>query len=376
MSASIHDVSFRAPRIETEPGESFAPDSRTWQGIPGIERTRAGRTVVCWYSGGPGEGAGNYIVLAVRERDDGTWRDPALVVAPADPRLRCFDPVLWIDPEERLWLFWAQSFGKFNGRFGVWASRCEDPDGDLAAWTDPVRLCDGVMMSKPTVLSTGAWLLPVAVWNHVEPRLPELADLRRSSVLASTDRGETWERRGGADVPHRSFDEHMIVERAEKSLWMLVRTCYGIGESVSTDGGWTWSPGRPTGLLGPNSRFFIRRLASGALLLVNHAVNTSRSRLTAYLSENDGRDWSAGLLLDARSAVAYPDAVEDERGRIHLVYDYRRQIDGAIFLSVFSEEDILAAVPGREWPRQTIARLRPHGRDPHPDQERTKQEAV
>ena len=32
----------------------------------------------------------------------------------------------------------------------------------------------------------------------------------------------------------RQFDEHMFVERKDGSLWLLVRTNYGIGESIST----------------------------------------------------------------------------------------------------------------------------------------------
>ena len=43
----------------------------------------------------------------------------------------------------------------------------------------------------------------------------------------------------------------MIVERKDGSLWMLVRTQYGIGQSVSVDKGATWSQGGPSGSGGP-----------------------------------------------------------------------------------------------------------------------------
>ena len=49
--------------------------------------------------------------------------------------------------------------------------------------------------------------------------------------------------RGHADVPMRSFDEHMIVQKKDGTLWMLVRTFDGLGESFSSDGGFTWTPG-------------------------------------------------------------------------------------------------------------------------------------
>jgi hypothetical protein len=40
----------------------------------------------------------------------------------------------------------------------------------------------------------------------------------------SSDQGKTFEKTGFADVPNREFDVHMIVERQDKRLWMLVRT--------------------------------------------------------------------------------------------------------------------------------------------------------
>jgi hypothetical protein len=36
-----------------------------------------------------------------------------------------------------------------------------------------------------------------------------------------------------------------------------------------------------------------------------------RSHLTAYLSDDDGRSWHGGLLLDERNGVSYPDGVEE-----------------------------------------------------------------
>ena len=51
---------------------------------------------------------------------------------------------------------------------------------------------------------------------------------------------------------------------------MLIRAKNGIGEAVSYDRGKTFTGERDSGLGGPNSRFFVRRLNSGRLLLVNH----------------------------------------------------------------------------------------------------------
>jgi hypothetical protein len=328
-------------------GPEFGDNQRIWQGIPGIERTNSGRLWVTWYSGGKGEGPGNIVLLVSSEDDGSTWTTPRLVVRHADPDCRCYDPCLWRDPRGCLWLFWAQSEGFFDGRAGVWAACCADPDAAQPAWKPPRRLCHGVMMNKPLVLSSGEWCLPAAVWASREPTRPELAVERFSNLVVSNDGGEHWTRRGGADVPRRSFDEHMVIERQDGSLWMLVRREDGIGQAISTDRGVTWQAAPEAVLPGPNARFFIRRLVSGRLLLVNHARSNLRSHLTAWLSGDDGQTWNGGLLIDERPGVSYPDGTQSPAGSIYLCYDHNRGDqwtlgrEREILMAVIHEEDIL-----------------------------------
>jgi predicted neuraminidase len=134
----------------------------------------------------------------------------------------------------------------------------------------------------------------------------------------------------------------MLVERQDGSLWMLVRAAYGIGEAESTDRGQTWLPGRDSGIPHVNSRFFIRRLRSGKLLLVAHQPpdKKTRSHLVARLSDDDGKTWLGGLLLDERAGVSYPDGVEAPDGTIYIIYDYSRRGEKQILLATFTEADV------------------------------------
>lgn len=345
------DVALTPAELIAPPGAEFADTERRWQGIPGIERAPGGRLWAAWYSGGDGEGPGNCVVVATSADDGRSWSSPALVVRHPHPEARAYDPALWLDPAGRLWLFWAQSRYFFDGRAGVWAVCTDHPDSAAPAWSAPRRLANGVMMNKPTALTSGEWLMPAAVWICTPHNRPELAAEQFSNVYASEDQGQTWVRRGGADVPDRRYDEHMVVELTDGRLWMLVRTIYGIGQSFSADRGRTWTPGEPSAIPGPNSRFFIRRLRSGRLLLVNHYRFTKRSHLTARLSEDDGRSWGDGLLMDERAGVSYPDAVEAPDGRIFAIYDHNRGDryaigdDKEILLATFREEDVLAGRP-------------------------------
>jgi predicted neuraminidase len=352
MSDDQRDPALQPPPVIVEPGPEYADDARIFQGIPGIERVPGGRLWATWYGGGPTEGPWNYVMLATSGDDGETWSGAQLAIDPPG-EVRAFDPCLWLDPDQRLWLFWAQAYHGWDGRGGVWAITTDEPDAPEPAWSAPRRICNGVMMNKPVVLSTGEWLLPAAVWS-VPPNVQEpeyrhdLGPESGSNAVCSTDRGATWTLRGGADVPQRRCDEHHIVERRDGSLWLLARTTYGIGESVSQDRGRTWSEGRPSAIAHvPAARFFIRRLASGNLLLVKHNPpdGKTRSHLTAYLSDDDGATWHGGLMLDERRGVSYPDGVQAPDGTIYIIYDYSRTGAKQILMATFTEADVAQGEP-------------------------------
>ncbi len=325
---------------------------RRFQGIPGIACSPGGRLWATWYAGGVGEGPDNFVLLVTSGDDGATWSTPLFAIDPPGT-VRAFDPCLWVDPAGRLWLFYAQSESWYDGRAGVWAMRCDQPDQADATWTEPVRVADGIMMNKPIVLRDGTWALPVAIWNDKGNHHPECNDRRAANMVVSTTGGQTWEHRGGAHIPEaRDCDEHMLVERRDGSLWMLIRTGYGIAETESRDGGRTWSPVTKWPVEHPTARFFISRLRSGALLLVKHGpldVRSKRELLTAYLSEDDGKTWGGGLLLDARPGVSYPDGCEAPDGTIRLIYDFQRTGAKEILMARFAEDDVRAgqAVSGK-----------------------------
>ena len=166
-------------------------------------------------------------------------------------------------------------------------------------------------------------------------------DRCKSHIYISKDKGDVIKYLGSANIPKRTFDEHMVVEKKDQTLWMLVRTIDGIGQSFSYDRGKTWTKAEDTGIRGPNSRFFIKRLSSGNLIMIYHYNFNGRNNLTAKLSINDGRTWEGGLLLDERSDVSYPDAVQDENGLIYAIYDRERYKAKEILMAKFSENDIL-----------------------------------
>ena len=343
MPYTSADESYRLPpQVVAVPGEHHSLESRRFQGIPSLALSPQGRLWATWYAGKtPGEDRNNYVVVASSGDRGRTWRETLVIDPDGEGPVRAYDPEVWFAPDGRMWLFWAQGFDQPAklGPSGVWSMTAKEADDEDVQWSEPRRLSDGVMMCKPLVLSTGEWGLPISFWHR--------RDARSAGMVVSSDRGEIWSERGACDVPPevRSHDEHMLVERRDGSLWMLVRTSYGIGESFSRDRGVTWSPLTPASIQHPASRFFIRRLSSGNLLLVKHGpitTRTERSHLTAYLSSDDGSTWSGGLLLDERRGVSYPDGQQDQDGTMLIIYDYNRREDRAILMARFTEGDVLA----------------------------------
>lgn len=323
------------PKVNYKPGDEYADSVRMFQGIPSLERSPGGRLWATWYGGGVTEDKHNYIMLVTSGDDGKTWSGLKCVIDPdGDGPVRAFDPCPWLDPNGKLWLFWAQ---RSKSTPYLMAMTTENPDDEDATWSEPFLVHDGIMMCKPTVAADGTWLLPTAIW------------FREGScrVLASTDQGKTWSLRGSATVPdpkQRNCDEPMIVQRKDGDLWLWVRTRYGIGTSKSTDGGKTWSDVTPSDVPHTAARFFIRRLVSGNLLLVKHGpldARTGRSHLTAFISTDDGKTWQGGLLLDERSGVSYPDGFQGDDGRIYIIYDFDRLGDKTILMAVFTEQDAL-----------------------------------
>ena len=75
------------------------------------------------------------------------------------------------------------------------------------------------------------------------------------------------------------------------------------------------------------------------IAIINDSLKV-REKLTAFLSDDDGRSWKYSLLLDPRQGVSYPDAVENGDGLI-VVYDKDRFKGGFIYMAKFTEDDVM-----------------------------------
>lgn len=313
-----------------------------WRGIPSVEITPGGRLFVCWYSGGEREpDPRNAIFLQTSDDRGDTFSAPVCVVDPPGAT-RAYDACLWLDPGGVLWLFWNQS-NRERREYSLWAACCAQPDASALRWSEPRRLALDVpfcfRLNKPTVLTTGEWLLPVT-WAREAPAEWFAGDAQLQGVARSHDGGATWELCGAVEVPPWAL-ENMVIERQDGTLLMYIRGGGGvIWQCTSEDGGLTWGPVTSTEIPNPGSRFFLGRLASGRWLLLNSPDPKARTGLTAHLSADEGGSWGPGLFLDEREQVSYPDAAQGADGTIYAVYDRERYGAREILLAAFREEDL------------------------------------
>lgn len=343
--------------------KDFYSHQRVWQLVPTVERTKNGRLFCTFYSGATSETLGNYCVLLQSDDDGLTWSEP--IAAAYDGEMhRCFDPVVWIDPLDRLWFTWSRGHED-----GVYAAICAAPDAKELVWSKEFYVGKNVMMNKPVVLSTGEWLFPIAIWNYwyIHDTLTQKRaynelytrkyfnnedHLSGANVYVTKDNGNSFAMLGGCrNIQNRSCEEHMIYEKDNGVLVMLIRVNDGIARSFSYDRGKTWTDAFHF-LDGPASRFCVKKLQSGRVLLVNHHAFQGRNNLTAFLSEDDGETFPYRLLLDERDEVSYPSVAEGENGFLYIVYDrerggYKNSLEEAqqcareILLAKINETDIL-----------------------------------
>ena len=224
------DAALTAPKIITSPGPQYDDENRDMNMNCGITKTSGGRLWACWISGGDSEDA---FMVAARSDDDGrTWSKPCLVIDPPEAadgtKIRTLIASFWTDPLGRVWLFFDVGLGMFDGRVGLWATRCDAPDADEPVWTEPVRIYHGSIHNKPLVTKDGRWLLPAELYDKdyvhynvdvIHPGhdfFPEVDDCRGVTILESKDSGESWNpigrcpsirgssRRGNHRLPERN----------------------------------------------------------------------------------------------------------------------------------------------------------------------------
>jgi predicted neuraminidase len=325
-----------------------------------------GDLLVCWYHGSGERWADDVQVQGARSHDGGkTWSE---VFTMADtPDLPDCNPVLFIDANERLWLFWAQIIANRWEHCLLKYVRADEYTADGPPnwnWQDVIVLKPGDTLPEQIKSGLASLGFDQGLWgeyahpydkmlveaagdpfkrqkgwmprNHVTVLpsgrilLPLYSDGFNLSLTAiSDDLGDTWQA-SGAMVGLGPI-QPSIARRDSGQLVAYFRDGGGppqrVQTSTSDDEGTTWSPAIDTDVPNPSGSMEVIRLADGDWIMVNNDTEDSRSSLAVSLSTDEGKTWATSRHLEhyVNGSYAYPSIIQTADGKIHATYTYTKK---------------------------------------------------
>ncbi|WP_455812631.1 sialidase family protein [Pseudomonas graminis] len=332
--------------------------------------------VLCVWFGGTQEGIADISVWCSRlVKGSARWSDA--VKLSDDPTRSEQNPVLFLDPDNVLWLLYtAQKSG--NQDTAIVRYRQSTDFGQ--SWGPIATLLDqpGTFIRQPVVvLANGDWLLPV-FYCRTQPGEKWVGNNDDSAVKISRDKGKSWH---DVAVPDSTGCVHMnITLLKDDSLLALYRSRWAdhIYQSRSHDGGQSWSAPQATELPNNNSSIQVTTLANGDLALVYNAMSAEgaserrtslydeiedeeddvavaaepvihsgktafwgapRAPMTLAISRDGGKSWPFRRNLDEGDGYcmtnnsqeklnrefSYPSIKQGLNGELHIAYTYFRQ---------------------------------------------------
>ncbi|MCP5550307.1 MAG: exo-alpha-sialidase, partial [Akkermansiaceae bacterium] len=233
----------------------------------------------------------------------------------------------WMNMAEKnapAWNLWGGSKEVFD-QFILPTYVCRSRD-DGKTWEAPIKLNQPWCGCIHSMIETRSGRIVLVGQEIIYP------GWRHATVMfVSDDEGMTWKRSNVLDYgeghhDHAGSIEGSVIERADGSLYLLMRTEAGVlYEATSADGGLTWENLGPSKIRSVTCCPQMGRLTDGRVaLLWNHPPRHqpdnahSREELSLAFSEDDGKTWSTPIVIAAR----YDDPGGKEAGNRRVSYPY------------------------------------------------------
>lgn len=274
-----------------------------------ITEAANGDLVAVWYGGSYESADDQTLFLSRRKKGERAWSTPeALIRDAAQPP---GNAVIFRAGGRRLCLVWARMEAsrplRRGGGWGQTRLQWRTSEDHGVTWSQDRPFLGGLsegLRNVPITLASGDLLLPLA-----------------HSFAQSTDGGRTWVALGAVNTG----GQPTVIERADGSLFTLLRQGPRILQSKSRDGGRTWSPAAATELDNPDAGIAMTRLRNGHLVLVFNDSTTERTPLSIARSFDEGWTWKPPLSLESNPGeYSYPCVIQAADGRIHVTYTFRR----------------------------------------------------
>jgi predicted neuraminidase len=328
-----------------------------------------GRLLACWYFGSGERTADDVKVQAAYlKKGAAAWDAPfTLDDTPGFPDT---NPILMMDRRQRLWFIWTAILdnrwetallklrisepGVAGGSPGG-VPRWQISDNillvpqDFSAKVSPVirRLVAdvppgrdrneanmAVERSTDKLLNRLGWMPRIHPLELPSGRvlLPLYSDTYNLSLVAITDDGgRSW----SASEPLVSLGgvQPSLVRRRDGSVAAYMRDNGPPPQRVlvsdSRDEGRTWSEVRDSEIPNPGSSVEVIALRSGAWCMVLNDAEKGRDKLSAWLSEDEGKTWPWRRTLEDNplGGFSYPSVIQAKDGQIHATYSHNLKAD-------------------------------------------------
>lgn len=280
-------------------------------------------SVLVSYFAGTRESADD-VAIWISKRQNGKWGSPIKV---ADIEgIPHWNPVLFQKEDGEIILYY-----KVGKTIPKWYTLfiCSKDGGQT--WSEPKELVEGdiggrgPVKNKSIVLSDGTWAAPASIEDKYWDAFVDL----------SYDEGKTWHMSNIVSFDHddtyqgKGIIQPTLWESEPGHVHMLLRSTAGrIFRSDSTDGEKTWCAAYPTYLPNNNSGIDLDKADDGTLVLAYNPIGMykgPRSPLILGISEDNGENWTQGMILEKFwGEFSYP-AVVIVGKTVYVTYTWQRE---------------------------------------------------
>ncbi len=227
-----------------------------------------------------------------------------------------------------------------KGRNMTWRGYCTDEQGNRENVGDIgypyFRRLGWQTRSKPFITGEGRIILPLYADGFIGMCLMAISD----------DDGGSWH--FSNPIVARSNKQPTIAEGKNGELIAYMRNChypYKINSTRSNDQGESWSTVTNSDLPNPCSACELLTLDDGSWLLLYNDSETSRHRLVAAISDDQGMTWKWKKALEIGKTDGndsdYPAAVLGKDGTIHISYSHEKDGQKTIRYASFKKGYII-----------------------------------
>jgi predicted neuraminidase len=340
-----------------------------------------GDLLSCWFHGS-GERKANDVRIKGSRLKKGSNKWSAVFDMADTPNLPDCNPVLWIDNNEKLWLFWiAVRANRWENSMLRYRTSTDYLNKETPAWNwqDNIILKPGERFSETIQLAfeehidepmwaeyappysrliidaakdpekrQKGWMTRIHPISLESGRilLPLYSDGYNISIVAiSDDNGNNW--RASNPIVGLGPIQPSLVQKQNGHIVAYMRDSgvepKRILKSISKDNGETWSFAKDTKIPNPSSSIEVLQLKNGNWVMACNDTESSRSQMAVLLSFNEGKSWEVKKYIGKHEhnsgiTLAYPSLIQSSDELIHLTYSLKDKEGKTIQHAIFNED--------------------------------------